>query len=116
VPSTNQAVTIMLTIMIMLVMYSEYILYTLYLRSVGQARKDRYLASGTLPGLIMVCVVLGIKVILLIIMAAMNPTTPAGMKTSIIISSLVAMAASGLLITYALMHLRLSIQGQNAAS
>jgi hypothetical protein len=114
VPTSTVAVTIMLTILILMIMYAEYIIFPLYLGSVARAVKDRYLGSGCVPALIMACVALGLKIVVLIIMVAASPTTPGGLKAIVIISSLITMIASGLLAGYGLMYMRMAMQAQSS--
>src|SRR5207247_1484940 len=79
------ALTIMLAILFILLYYSEYILASLFIRAVGKSRKDRYVMSGAMASLVMVCIVTGLQILSLILSVALAAGGNMGRGTFIVI-------------------------------
>jgi hypothetical protein len=104
----TKAVAIIVITLILLAVFAEYIVYPLYLRSVCQQKKERYLEGGAFLPLGLAAGAVGLKVLLTIIGLAASEGAhgEAGGKAMLYIISFLKMGAAGLIITFGIVYLR----------
>jgi hypothetical protein len=103
--------TMIVSILVTLVMFAEYVLFPIYIMQAGKALKDRYLSGGAMAPLILASTSIGLKVITLIIFGASSgsSTGEAAGKTILIITGLLSVLAHGALLACGIIILRLSL-------
>jgi len=115
VAAGSVAGTIIVSILILLVMYAEYVLLPVYIGSVGKALKDRYVSSGAIFPLIVGSIAVALKLLVIILLLASIGSAGEGASKAMgIIISIVAMLAFGALAAFGLMYMRLSMQAKKA--
>jgi hypothetical protein len=108
--------TIIVSILVVLVMFAEYVLFPIYMMRAGMALKDRYLSSAAMLPLILAASGMGLKVLTLILFGASSGsvTGEAAGKTMLIITGVLALLAHGAMLTYGILALRLSMSAKHA--
>lgn len=107
------AVTIILTILVLLLFDSEYIIYPLYLRAVGLTVKDRSLAGSAMMPLILACVVIGMKLLLMILALSVGAARGGGQAMAYIILIL-GIITWGLTLGFALVYMRTALSARGS--
>src|SRR5207244_4053886 len=108
--------TVIVSILILLVIYAEYVLLPIYLGTAGNALGDRQVARGTVLPLVFAAVGVGLKFITIIVGLAGGAGVREGgaAKAVIIIVAILTLLAHAAFIVYGLLLMLLSPKARRA--
>jgi hypothetical protein len=104
------AVMVIVSILVLAVLCSEWIIFPLYLRAVGFTLKDRYAAGGAMPPMFMACAILALWIVFIIlstiVMGSAMRGAGGGGEAWLYIFSFLALIIFGLTTGFAVMFMR----------
>jgi len=108
--------TITVSLVVLLVMYAEYVVLPIYMRAAGIALSDRYASRPTVVPLVFAAVGVGLKVIALIVAFAGEGSVraEAGPRAAIIIIAILTLLAHAAFVVYGSFFLQLSMKTRQA--
>ncbi len=103
------AAAIIIGILVILLLDSEWIVFPIFLRSVGLATKDRDAAGGAMPPMFMACGVIGMKLLMILLVLGLVGSAPraaGGAAAWGHIMMILNIATYGLMLGFAIMFMR----------
>jgi hypothetical protein len=116
-PSQAKVAAIILLILYCLLFYSEWVIFSLYLRAVALTVKERWLAGGCLGLMGLACGVGGVNILLwILILSILNVTSPSpgNIKVVFWIGEITGIIWFGMMLGFAIWYMRTILQMRNS--